>query len=253
MLESYSLARKLKAGEPVFTGWCGLGVPVIAEFLAREGFGAVTLDQQHGMFDIASTIVGIAAVHAAGAAAIVRIPVGDYATASRVLDFGADAVIAPMINSVSDARVFAASMKYPPIGERSWGPHRATTMRGIDQNEYLHFANDSTLAIAMIETRAALDNVEAIIATPGIDALFVGPSDLSITLSKGEKVDPHSKEVDAELDAIMKAAEKAGKFAGAYCASMQRALALKGRGYRFFAIASDLVMLRAGAAAALKG
>src|SRR5262249_57793617 len=125
-----SPARRLKAGETVHTGWCPLPYPIVAETLGREGFSAVTIDQQHGLWDTAGTVTGIAAIRQAGAAPIVRIPVGGFAVASRVLDMGAEGVIAPMINTVADALAFVSVAKYPPIGERSWGPARAMTLAG---------------------------------------------------------------------------------------------------------------------------
>ena len=158
-----------------------------------------------------------------------------------------------MINTQADARAYVSFAKFPPIGERSWGPHRATTLANMpDQKVYLREANDLTVTFAMIETRTALDNVEAIAATPGIDALFLGPADLSIALSNGADVDPMSREVDRELDRIIAAASKAGKVMGAYCHAAERAVALAKRGVRFLAVGSDMGFLRAGAAAALK-
>src|SRR5262244_1550976 len=244
---AFSLARRLKAGETVHSGWCGLPSPIVAELVGREGFPAVTLDGQHGLWDTASVLAAIAQVRQGGAAAIVRIPVGEFATASRALDFGAEGIIAPMINTQADARAYVSFAKFPPIGERSWGPHRATTLANVpDQKVYLREANDLTVTFAMIETRTALDNVEA------IAALFLGPADLSIALSKGTNVDPMAGEVDRELDRITAAATKAGKVMGAYCHSAERAVALAKRGVRFLAVGSDMGVLRAGAAAALK-
>ena len=112
--DRFSLARRLRAGETVHTGWCGLGAPIVAELIARAGFPAVTLDQQHGLYTMDSTAAGIAAVHMAGAAPMVRVPLGDFAVVSRVLDFGAEGVIAPMINTAEDARTFALSVE-PPV------------------------------------------------------------------------------------------------------------------------------------------
>src|SRR6185295_6463580 len=127
-LAGYSLARRLAAGETVYTGWCALPAPIVAETLAREGFNTVTIDQQHGLWDTAATVAGIAAIRAAGSAPVVRIPLGAFAVASRALDFGAEGVIAPMINTVADARAFVGAAKFPPLGERSWGPTRALTL-----------------------------------------------------------------------------------------------------------------------------
>ena len=249
---AFSLARRLKAGETVHTGWCGLPYPIVAEMIGREGFPAVTLDGQHGLWDTAAIAAGIAAVRQGGAAPVVRVPVGDFAGVSRALDFGAEGIIAPMINTSADAHALAAHAKFPPIGERSWGPHRATMLGGIaDQKIYLAEANALTVTLAMVETRTALANLEAIAATPGIDGLFLGPSDLSIALSEGRSLDPLSKEVDAEIDRIVAAAGKAGKIPGAYCHSAERAVALAKRGMRFIAVASDMGFLRAGARASL--
>ena len=252
-LPGHSLAARLRAGETVHSGWCGLPSPIVAEVVAREGFPAVALDSQHGMWDVAGLVAGIAAVRQAGAAPIVRVPLGDFALVSRVLDFGAEGVIAPMINTASDARAFAAAAKFPPLGERSWGPHRACMLAGItDQKDYLAAANTETVTLAMIETRTALANLDAIAATPGVDGLFLGPSDLSIALSEGRILQPELKDIEVELDRIVAAAQKAGKIAGAYCANAERALAVAKRGMRYCAISSDMGFLRAGAAAQLK-
>jgi 4-hydroxy-2-oxoheptanedioate aldolase len=249
----FSLARRLRAGEKVFCGWCTLASPAMAEAIAREGFTAVNLDQQHGQFDMAATIAAISALRLAGAAAIVRVPLADFAAASRVLDLGAEGVIMPMINSVADARALVAATKFPPLGERSWGPMRAMALAGIeDGKDYLARANADTLNFAMIETRAALDNVEAIAAVDGIDVLFVGPSDLSITLSGGATLDPVSPTVEEALAHVLAAARKAGKIAGIYCADAARALACGERGFRFMAVGSDLGFLRAGTAAQIR-
>jgi 4-hydroxy-2-oxoheptanedioate aldolase len=252
-IPAFSLARRLRAGETVFSGWCSLPYPLVAETIAREGFAAVTIEGQHGLWDVGAMLTGIAAVRQGGAAPLVRVPVGDFALVSRVLDFGAEGVIAPMINTAADARAFAASAKYPPVGERSWGPHRVTALAGLaDQSIYLREANDHVITLAMIETRTALDNLDAIIDTPGIDGLFLGPSDLSIALSNGKSLDPLAKEVDRELDRIVAAAQRAGKIPGAFCHTAERAGALAKRGVRFLAVMSDIAMLRAGTAAALK-
>ena len=252
-IAAFTLARRLHAGETVFSGWCGLPYPLVAETLARDGFSAVTIESQHGLWDTSGILAGIAAVRQGGGAPIVRVPLGDFALVSRALDFGAEGIIAPMINTAADARAFAAAAKFPPVGERSWGPHRAMTLGGVpEMATYLREANDHVITLAMIETRTALQNFDAIIATPGIDGFFLGPSDLSIALSDGKNVDPMSKEVDQELERMIAGAQKAKKIPGAYCHSAERAAALAKRGVKFLAVSSDLSMLRAGAAAALK-
>jgi 4-hydroxy-2-oxoheptanedioate aldolase len=252
-LDNFSLAARLRAGEVVYTGWCALPAPIVAESIAREGFRAVTVDQQHGLWDTAEMAAAVAAIRMAGAAPIVRVPLGAFAQASRALDLGAEGIIAPMINTVADAKAFVGAAKFPPLGERSWGPTRAMTLAGIsDPKQYLNEANAATITLAMIETKTAMANLDAITAVPGIDVLFVGPSDLSIGLTDGKELDPHSATVEAALDTIVAACRKAGKVAGLYCANAERAVACAKRGIRFLAVGSDLAFLRAGTAAQLK-
>jgi 4-hydroxy-2-oxoheptanedioate aldolase len=249
----FSLAKKLRAGETVFSGWSSLASPVVAEMLARAGFSAVAIDMQHGMWDFAAATAAISAIRGAGAAPIVRTPYHDWATVSRALDMGAEGVVAPLISSVEDAKNFVAVAKFPPIGDRSWGPNRAIMLGQFpDMKTYLSEANDATVTIAMIETREALANVDAIAAVKGIDVLFVGPSDLSITMSGGTVLDAHSKEVEVQFDKIVGAAKKAGKVAGLYCATGQRAAEMAKRGFGYLAVGNDFGFLREGIAAHMK-
>jgi len=250
---AFALAKRLRAGETIFAGWCNLGSPLVAEVIAREGFACVSLDRQHGPWDTDAIIAGISALHHAGSAPAVRVPLGDFAFVSRALDMGAEAIVAPMINTVADARQFVAAAKFPPLGERSWGPTRAMTLQGkTNAVEYLCEANEGTITLAMIETTTAVNNVDAIAATPGIDALFVGPYDLSTALSGGKAQDINAPEVEGAVDAICNAAVKAGKIPGIYCRDAERALAMANRGFRFIAVGSDHGLVREGAAAQIK-
>jgi 4-hydroxy-2-oxoheptanedioate aldolase len=250
---AFSLARRLRAGETVYSAWCGLPEPLVCEAIAREGFSAVTLDMQHGMWDTASALAAIASVHLAGAAPVVRVPLWENATVSRMLDFGAEGIIAPMINGTAEASAFVQVAKYPPVGERSIGAHRAGMLARVpDQKLYIADANETTISFAMIETRAALDNLDAIAGMPGIDSLFVGPSDLSCSLSNGASMDSHSPDVEAALDRILKACDRHKKIPALYCRDADRAVAKAKQGFRFLAVASDLTFLRAGTAAQLK-
>jgi 4-hydroxy-2-oxoheptanedioate aldolase len=250
---AFELARRLRAGETIFSAWCNLGSPIVAETIAREGFACTVLEQQHGLWDTASIVTGIGAVHLAGSTPAVRMPLADFAFTSRALDMGAEAIVAPMINNVADARQFVSAAKYPPLGERSWGPTRAMTLQGKSSAvDYLREANDGTLTLAMIETQEALANVDAIAATPGIDALFIGPYDLSVALSNGKAQDITAPEVERAIDLICGAANKAGKIPGIYCRDVPRALAMAKRGFRFIAVSSDHGIVREGAAAIVK-
>jgi 4-hydroxy-2-oxoheptanedioate aldolase len=248
-----SMAERLRAGETVYTAWSAIPDPLIAEFLARSGFDTVTLDMQHGCHSTDSILRGVAAITLAGKQAVVRVPVGRFDMASRALDFGATAVIAPMVNSVGDARAFAASMKYPPLGERSWGPTRVLALRGgTDPQTYLRSANAQTLAIAMIETRAALAAVDEILSMDGIDGLFVGPSDFSLALSDGARVDALNEEMLTTAGEVAARAEAAGKFAGIFAFTVEMARRARDLGFRFINVSSDIGMLTAGASAILR-
>lgn len=249
-MAGFDLARRLRAGETVYAAWCSFAAPMVAETVARGGFAAVVLDMQHGLWDTGSIIAGIGTVDHAGASPVVRVPLNDFAFVSRALDFGAAAIIAPMINSAADARKFAAVAKFPPRGERSWGPQRAMTLQGKTATvDYLREANDGTLTMAMIETPMALAQVDSIAETPGIDALFIGPYDLSTSLSAGKAQDVQAAEVERAIDQICVAANKAGKIAGIYCTNAERALAMAKRGFRFVTVGGDVGYLRDGLAA----
>jgi len=241
------LSEGLRAGSPMLSAWCGIQEPAVAGLLAREAFDAVTLDMQHGSVDLSAALRALPLVAAAGKPGLVRIPVGDYATASRLLDAGASGVIAPMVNTVEDARRFAAFVKYPPLGERSWGPHGALTLSGLQPGEYFAQANGHAVSFAMVETREALAIVDEILATPGVDGIFIGPSDLSIALSNGAGVNATSREVEEALEHALARAKAAGKLAGVYAVTGDNAARRRAQGFQLIALGSDTAMLRAGA------
>jgi len=244
---AFDLAGRLRAGATVQAGWMGIGDPIFAEIVARSGFDALVLDMQHGMFGPASLAGSIGAAAGAGKSVAVRVPVGDMAMASRALDMGAAAVIAPMIDTVEQARAFADAMKFAPLGRRSWGPGRAMMLSGESvAQRYLTTANRDTLALAMIETREGLDAVEDILAVPGIDGVFVGPNDLSIALSGGDRVDPHSTLVDLALTRIVEAAKGAGKIAGIFGGAPERVKIVRQFGFTFVSIGHDTAYVKAG-------
>ena len=249
-----SLRPRLEAGETLFTAWNTIPDPLVHEFAARTGFDAVTLDMQHGNHSTDSVMRGIAAITLAGKPAGVRIPVGRFEMASRALDFGACLVIAPMVNSVADAKAFAAAMKFPPLGERSWGPTRVLALHGIPSPQtYLETANRDTLAIAMIETRAAQAIVDDILAVEGIDGVFVGPSDFSIALSGGVKVDANNADMLRAASEIASKADRAGKFPCTLAITAEAGRRAKEQGFRLIALGSDVIYLSSGANAIVNG
>lgn len=247
-----TLADTLRSGEAVLSGWVTLPDPLIAELVARSGFGAVTLDAQHGLHDTASVMRSITGIVLGAKPAIVRLPVDGFALASRSLDFGAEAVIAPMINSAADARRLVAATKYPPVGERSWGPARVMVLTGSDPSAQLATANGATLALAMIETKAALEALDEILAVEGLDGVFVGPSDLSVTLTDGQRLAPNDAAlIDGPLRDVAARTAAVGKIAGAFAGTGERVGFYRNAGFRLIALAGDQIYLARGISAML--
>jgi 4-hydroxy-2-oxoheptanedioate aldolase len=248
-----SLGLRLSAGETLCTAWSGIPDALTVELVAAQKFDAVTLDMQHGGHNEDSVLRSIVPVLRAGKHAIVRIPVGRFDMASRALDFGAEAVIAPMINSVEDARRFAGAMKYPPIGERSWGPTYAAPRAGAtDYQDWLANANQRTISFAMIETRAALDALDGILETPGIDGIFLGPSDFSIAWSNGATINSTLESMMETVESIAVRAKQAGKHAAIYVMDPAIAGRVVSMGYRLLAMGSEHRLVQLGAENLLK-
>ncbi len=241
------LAARLAGNGEALCAWVGMNEPAVAEQLAREAFDAVTLDMQHGAVDFAGAMRSILSVALAGKPTIVRVPVGEFALASRLLDAGASGILAPMINSGEDARRFVEFVKFPPLGQRSWGPRAALALSGLDAPAYLKAANAMTQAIAMIETRAALDALDEILGVAGVDGVFVGPSDLSIALSGGLSVEPRGAALMTEARRVAERAKAHGKYAAMFCFDGDDARAMLALGFRLCSISSDQALLRAAA------
>jgi 4-hydroxy-2-oxoheptanedioate aldolase len=248
----FCLHEKLAAGETVYTIWSSVPEPGLVEALSGGPIGSVTLDMQHGGHHVESVLSCLPPVIAKGKAAIVRIPLGRFDMASRALDMGADAVIAPMINSLDDARAFRDSVKYPPLGKRSWGVSRALALREIEGGTaYLKSANTKTLSFAMIETREAYGLVEEIAAMEGIDGLFVGPADFSIAWSGGAVVDSALDDMQEAIARIAQVARDAGKHAGIFAVAPAMVPRYREMGFRFISIAFDLTLISEGQKAVL--
>lgn len=237
----------------LITAWSSSPSAEMAGGFARCPFDAVTVDMQHGAHSEDTAFASVRAITVAGKPAILRIPVGRNDLASRALDMGFEAVIAPMINSVADAQAFAQAMKYPPMGERSWGPTRALQIHTDHTPEsYFSAANAQTLALAMIETRAAYADLDGILATDGIDGIFVGPSDLSISWTDGAGVDPNNEDLQDVIAEIGRRARDAGKFAAIFAVNPADVPRFAKMGYRLAALNTDPGILHAGAAVMLE-
>jgi 4-hydroxy-2-oxoheptanedioate aldolase len=238
----------LRAGAPATLGWCTSGHPLLVETVAHAGFDAVVLDMQHGAVDGSGLLAALQAISTSDATPIVRVPWNDPAVIMRALDLGAYGVIAPMIETVSDVERFVAACRYPPQGIRSFGPTRARLYAGPD---YAAVANETVLAIAMIETRSAVEHLDAILAVPGLDAVFVGPADLSQAFGGPPGADWLAGLVPPLLERIVGSARAAAVPAGIFCRSATYAARMVGQGFGFVTLDGDVAYVEAGAAAAL--
>jgi 4-hydroxy-2-oxoheptanedioate aldolase len=212
--------------------------------MARQGFDALCVDMQHGLTDMSDLWGLLQAISQTDTVPVVRVPWNDPATIMKALDFGAYGLIVPLVNTAQDAAAAVAACRYPPVGMRSSGPVRAVHYGGPD---YLAQANGEIVVMAMIETREGLDNLDAICATPGLDAVYIGPADLSFALGlapRGDNPDPVHL---ATCDRIREAAHKRGIKACMHCASAAFAAGAVKRGFDLVMLTSDLASMIAGA------
>ena len=251
--QSFDLkARLANRREPFLFSWMTIPSPQLAGQLARLPIEGGCLDMQHGTIGFSDAAPMIAAISSAGRPAIARILWNEPGLIGQVLDAGAAAVIVPMVNSKAQAEAAVKAAKYPPLGGRSWGGYTAFQTYGLSPADYLKKANSITQVFAMIETQAALDAVEEIAAVPGLDGLFVGPSDLSIALSKGAGIDKTAKHTLDAMKLIAAAAAKNNLVAGAFAGSADVINTYAAMGYTFMAGAVDVDLLQAGAESLIK-
>jgi len=170
------------AGQPALNGWCSIGNPFTAEIMAAAGYDSVTVDMQHGALDYASVLPMFQAMRGSGVVPMARVPWLDPGQIMKALDAGALGIICPMVNSRDEAEEFVRYMRYPPLGQRSFGPTRANIAYG---GYAVTEANEQVLALAMIETAEGMANLEEIAATPGLDGIYVGPADLTLGTQEG--------------------------------------------------------------------
>ena len=238
--------------QPFLFSWMSIPSAALAAQVARLPLDGVCLDMQHGMIGFSDAVPMIAAINAAGRPAIVRTLWNDPALPGQALDAGATAVVAPMVNTRAQAELLVRAAKYPPIGARSWGGYTALQASGMVPGDYLREANRMTMVFAMVETVEALANLDAIAATPGLDGLFVGPSDLSITLSNGAGIDKLGANTLEAMTKIAAAARRNGLVAGAFGGGAEVVKTYLKLGFTFIAAAVDVDLLQSGAAALLK-
>ncbi len=246
------LRIRLHDGKPFLFSWMGIPGAQLAGQLARAGLDGVALDLQHGLIGMDQANLMAAAIIAAGKPVITRVLWNDPGLIGQALDFASSVIIAPMINSVEHARALVKAAKYPPLGQRSWGGYAMVQASGKSAADYLKDANRDSLVFAMIETQEALDKVEDIAAVPGLDGLFVGPSDLSIALSQGAELNRLSAANLVAMKRIAEVARAHKLVAGAFAGTPQIISQYDALGYTFLAAVTDNDVLRMGVAVSVK-
>jgi len=225
-------------------GWLSVSHGFTAEVMARQGFDALCVDMQHGTTDMANLWPMLQAVSQTDTVPVVRVPWNDPATIMKALDFGAYGIIVPLINTAADAAKAVAACRYPPVGMRSSGPVRAIHYAGAD---YVANADNEIVLMAMIETKEGLANLDAICATKGLDAVYIGPADLSFALGMAPRGDNPDPVHMATCDKIRDAAHKHGIKCVMHCASAAFAAGAVKRGFDMIMLTSDLASMIAGA------
>ncbi|MCG6924680.1 MAG: 2,4-dihydroxyhept-2-ene-1,7-dioic acid aldolase [Acidobacteria bacterium] len=233
-------------GDAVVNGWLSIPSSFSAEVMAHQGFDSLVIDMQHGLVDYQAAVTMLQAISTTPVVPLVRVPWNDPAHLMKVLDAGAYGVICPMINTRDQAEALVRACRYAPRGVRSFGPTRAHLYGGDD---YAERANDEILVMPMIETVEALENLDEILATPGVDAAYVGPADLSLSMGKEPRVDHTDPQLVEVQRTIVAACQRHGVVAAIHAGTAEYALKMIEDGYRLVTVGSDSHLLALGAAA----
>jgi 4-hydroxy-2-oxoheptanedioate aldolase len=223
-----------------FNAWSTFPGVASATILADAGFDAVTVDLQHGEHTAFGLGEAVEAIERAGAVPFVRLPWNNPANIMRALDLGARGVICPMVNSAEEAEAFVRYCRYPPLGARSYGPVRSAFGTARRQTEA---ANAAVLAFAQIETAEGWTNVEAICATDSLDGVYVGPTDLSLTLGFDGVAELGAAEMQEALARVVASASSAGIVPGIHSPTADQAIEMARAGFRFVGAAGDRELL----------
>ena len=236
--------RTLWAGnQAAVNGWLALANSFSAEVMANQGWDTLTIDLQHGVIDYQAMVCMLQAISTTSTVPIVRVPWLEPGIIMKALDAGAYGVICPMVNTREDAQKLVAYTHYAPMGTRSFGPVRASIYGGAD---YPQQANTTIVAFAMIETAQALDNLDQILSVEGLDAIYIGPSDLSLALGCAPTFDDVDDKVAQAMDHILARAQAHGVQAGVHNGRPDVARARIAKGFRFVTVSSDARILAAG-------
>jgi 4-hydroxy-2-oxoheptanedioate aldolase len=235
-MKNHKLIKAWENSQTTLNGWLAIPEGFSAEIMANTGFDSLTIDMQHGVNDYLKTVEMLRAINTTDTTAMVRVPWLDPSHIMKILDAGVNGIICPMINNKKEAEKLVEYSYYPPFGKRSFGPIRA---KYIFEGDYSKVANNSLLIIAMIETKEALDNLDEILSVEGIDAVYIGPADLSFNLGYTPKFDQEEPFVVETIKYILKTTKKYNKFAGIHNGNVDYALKMKDLGFDFVTVGSD--------------
>ena len=220
-----------------------LPAPFLAERLGSAGVESISLDMQHGAIESADVLALVQAIRAGGATPLARLAWNRPELIMKALDYGIEGLICPMINSAAEAAAFVRAAKYPPVGNRSFGPFRASM---VYDGDYFAGANAATLCFAMIETAGAVEELEEIAATPGLDGLYIGPWDLSLSLGRPEQGNFGDAELLAVFDRVQEVAARHGQFTGVFTVRPEDARAMEARGFDLVTWGTEELMFQRG-------
>ncbi|SEM45821.1 2,4-dihydroxyhept-2-enedioate aldolase [Loktanella fryxellensis] len=236
-----TLKQRLQAGE-VLTGlWLSSASTLIAELAGQAGFDWCLIDGEHSPQSLPDMLPVVQALASTPTAAVIRIPAAADWMVKQALDLGAAAVLVPLVHDAATATLMASAMRYPPHGHRGMGAAMARASRFGAVTGYVHQANANACLIVQAESRAALDNIDAIAAVDGVDGVFIGPADLSADMGfVGQLEHP---EVDEAIDHIIARTHAAGKFAGVLTFNPDRIARYRGMGVEFLGVGGDIAVL----------
>jgi 4-hydroxy-2-oxoheptanedioate aldolase len=241
--------RLLGQGQPAIGTFCLAASALIAEMLGHSGLDFVMVDLQHGESTPDRLQNMLQALSATPATPLVRVSANAPVDIQRALDMGAAGVVVPTVNTREEAEAAVRAVRYAPIGVRSWGPLRGALYLGA---EYFAKAHEELLTILMIESAEGCRNAREILGVPGVDACFIGPNDLSITLGFPPGLAELPPPVEEAVAAILAAARATGKTAGIQVFDARAAAARVEQGFRFVSVMSEIEMVRDGAAELLR-
>ena len=244
----HPLAEVFASGRPALGAWAVLPTAMGCEIMSRAGFDYVCIDMQHGLADYSDALAMLAAIDLGSATPVVRVPWNEQGIIGRVLDAGALGIIVPMVNSRAEAEAAVRSCRYAPVGARSVGPIRAALRDGPG---YFAGANEAVQCIPMVETTAALENLDDILSTPGVDAIYVGPSDLSVSLGLGPGNNDGKAAFDHALATIVAGCQRHGVIPGIHATPTLTPTRVA-QGFRLVTVTADNATLTAGVTAHLK-